>query len=267
MKLYNVLGLAMGLLLMSTAVFAQEVAAPTAVTAAPAASVQPAKAPARGKIMGGAAYAAPTSLDLLQSLVMLDGIDVRDTKIIDQYARWVYCDLYKEKFNNDFEWNQTRSQIMERIKLKKENFRTFYEIGGIVYLGRYDFDTQHFPLANNSALMGVSSLILIEDMNPNNECSTMGNGFALREMLARLRQPFTFDRLKIPMDEAEKLLARLDKMKNAERKMYVRFRIILHSVVPSSKNGLPNTFVADVVSVDVFYDREMTQLYMNVPID
>lgn len=265
------------LTVLPVATLAQEVSVPVNPSSASALAgqalngkKQPDKSQSRGPT-SGEAYAAPTSKDLLQTLVMLKGEDFTDTVKVDDYARLMYCKLYKEKFSSDFEWNTIRAQIIDRIKLKKEYYRRLYEISGVIYLGRYNFETQDFPLVKQSSLFNVSSLIMLQDTLISNGCSADYKNSFPTQYVAKLKQPLTVDRLKVPLDDAEKLLDKMDKSKNMDRRMYIRFRVRLNSLIVdprlSAKGAMEGNFTADLVGIDVFYDKDMRQLFTSVSLD
>lgn len=224
--------------------------------------------PASGlRLASGEAFVSPTFKDLLQTFIMLDGADLKDNKKADDYARLMYCNLYKEKYSSDFEWNTIRTQISDRVKYKKESYRTLYEIGGVIYLGRYNFETQDFPLINSSALFNISSLVMTSPAPNTETCASMYQGSFPSGFNIKLKQPLTLDRLKVPLDEAEKLLAKMEKVKNTDRRLYVRFRVRLTGVAEGASNLKVGVFVGDVVGIDVFYDSDRTRLFSRVPIE
>src|SRR4051812_23800559 len=90
----------------------------------------------------GEAFAEPTFRDLSMMLLMLDGVDINNPKVADDYAKMQFCGLYKDKFRNDFEWNKVRLQIINRVLSKKDYYRLQYELDGTINLDRYNFDTQ-----------------------------------------------------------------------------------------------------------------------------
>lgn len=269
MKLLTVLSIAV-LLSLPMAASAQEVAVPVSKAASPATATRVEDDP-KGPV-SGEAYATPTSKDLLQTLIMMQGDGVTDPVKVDDYARLMYCKLYQEKFKNDFEWNTIRSQITDRIKMRKEYYRKLYEIGGVIYLGRYNFETQDFPLVKRSSLFNVSSLVMLESaMASQSACFESYKNSFPTIFMAKLKQPLTVDRLKVPLDEAEKLLEKMGKAKNNDRRMYIRFRVRLNSLIamPRANNKAPleGNFMADVVAIDVFYDSEMKKYFSSVSLD
>lgn len=230
------------------------------------------------KYSGGESYAAPDFRDLTQTMVLMDGMPIDVDKVVDEYAKMNYCDVYKEKFHNDFEWTQFRKLLIQKVQSKKEYYRVLYEISGVVYLGRYNFDTQDFPFIKNSALVNVGSLQLYrlrktfaDDARKKVLCDdkTMSSVFP-DYYIFELSQPRTFDRLKLPMDEAKKLLDRMDRTGNSDRRLYVRFRLKVISVNPVSVAGnsgsLPVYLRGEMTGIDLFLDREMTQPFARVEV-
>lgn len=213
----------------------------------------------------GESFAFPTLRELALSTLMLGAYDTNDNKTVDEYAKLMYCSLYLEKYKSDFEWNSVRQELTRKLQGKHEYFRTHYEITGTIYLGRYSFETQDFPFERKTALVNVGSLTLFssQTFNPGLPChpTTAQTSFLPNNYLFVLQQPLTLDRLKMPMDEAEALLKRLDLMNNKDRALYIRFRVRLLGAGNLQSMG-PYTSVmmrGDLVGVDLFYDRELTK--------
>ncbi len=230
------------------------------------------------KYGGGEAYAEANFRDLAQTLILMDGVSLEDPKIIDEYAKMNYCSLYKEKFHDDFEWSQFRKLLTQKVQSKKEYFRNLYQISGVIYLGRYNFDTQDFPLINDSALVNVGSLQLFK-LNHNSlastEVRTICKGEGMSEILPNnyvfeLNQPLTFDRLKLPMEEAKKILERMSRMENTDRRLYVRFRMRIISIIPMDTKTLAMHSVVrlrgELTAIDIFLDRDLTQPFATVEV-
>jgi len=230
------------------------------------------------KYGGGEAYAEATFRDLTQTLILMDGVSIEDNKILDEYARMNYCSVYKEKYQDDFEWLQFRKLLTQKIQSKKEYYRNLYQISGVIYLGRYNFDTQDFPFVKNSALVNVGSLQLYEmsAMTKEGEEARKICGGKEKSMLMpdryvfELNQPLTFDRLKMPMEEAKRLLERMVRMENKDRRLYVRFRMRVVSVVPIPLRTFGIKSVVrlrgELTGIDIFLDRDLTQPFATVEV-
>ncbi len=228
----------------------------------------------------GESYAQPTFKELSQTMVMMDGMDVTQPVLTDEYAKLMYCDLYKQNHKNDFDWNKIRQMILSRAVAKKDYYRIQFEVGGTVFLGTYNFETQDFPFVRDSALTRVGSMILLERSRQN---PTAGGAAPLCgdtdfspyfpfNYILIMNQPFTFDRLKIPMDEAKILLDKMAAAKNMDRRLFVRFRFRVQAVdklPPAEKLDLRKTRVqmhGELTQADVFLDADMTKYLTSVPL-
>ncbi|HYD19246.1 MAG TPA: DUF4852 domain-containing protein [Patescibacteria group bacterium] len=236
---------------------------------------------ARAGVIGGdkgESYANPSYKELTQTLVMMDGVDITDPLVANDYAKLLYCDLWKQNSKNDFDWQKIRQQIVTRITQHKEYYRIQYQLGGTVFLNVYNFETQDFPFKPDSALVRVGSMSLLDvsqigekDKGIKKLCGDdeYSLTFPINHTV-QMHQPLTFDRLKIPMDEAKQLLDKMAAMRNTDRRLYVRFRFRLQSLLakmpPPPVNLRRNRamFQAELSQIDVFLDKEMTKFVTTV---
>ncbi len=214
----------------------------------------------------GESYAQPTMRDIIQTGVMLGGFDISDTRVSDEYAKLAYCPLYKENFSNDFQWQNIRRQIISRIQEKKEYFRVQYEVHSSVKLGRYNFENQFFPFAEEDRLQAVGSIIILDknEMTPLCQDIVASKVFPARVVL-RLGEPLTFDKLKIPMDEAENLFQQFENMRDPQRMLYARLRFKVLNIVPDKNlSGYASqremVLLGSLKEIALFLDKDMTQL-------
>ncbi len=231
---------------------------------------------AESGVDGGEAYGVPQLRDLVQTSIMMDALDVSDPKVVDEYAKLFYCDLYQQKFKNDFEWNNIRQDITARINGKKEYYRILYQYVAPVYLGRYNFDTQDFPFEKKTAMIGIGAMELLpaaaSKQMQNNVCIGQGKQrFFPQNYMVKLSDTLTLDRLKIPMATSEKFLAKMQAMNNTDRLVYLRFRVKLSAARKvkgvASSESIPGYFLGNIMSVDVFLDEGLTQFVANVPLN
>jgi hypothetical protein len=221
----------------------------------------------------GESFAAPTFRELALTSLMLDAFDNSSNHIVDEYAKLMYCPLYREKYKFDFEWNSVRQELARNLQSKREYFRTHFELTGTIYLGRYSFETQDFPLVKNTALVSVGSLTLLAYDGEGAARYRICDDVTPTEVfpytyLFMLHQPLTLDRLKMPMDEAEALLKRMEMMNNKERALHIRFRVRLLGAGKPQSRGIHKTIMTrgELVSIDIFYDREMTKHFAVVSV-
>lgn len=221
----------------------------------------------------GEAYAVPTYKEIIQTTLLMGGYDISATEVTDEYAKVMYCDLYKENYKNDFQWNSLRRQIISRVQEKKEYYRVQYEIHSSAKLGRYDFDGQFFPLVDEDRLLSIGSMIVHDkaDAKPFCQDTQLSVVFPFRVLL-KLPEPFTFDKVKMPMDEAEHLLKQFENMRDPSRMLYARLRFKVMDVLPEKNidravSGRDIVFMGKLKEVAVFLDKDMTQLVQTIPVE
>jgi hypothetical protein len=222
----------------------------------------------------GESFAIPTFREIAQMIVMMDGVDIKNPKVADDYAKLMFCGLYREKFKNDFEWDKVRQQIINRVQSKKDYYRQQYELAGSFNLDRYNFDTQDFPLTPKTAMSRVGSMILYDaSVEPKIRILCKDDAFTKvfpAVYLFVLEQPLTFDRLKLPVDEAKALLERMNVMKNRDRRLYVRFRIHVTGIESVRGTKSENNIASirgDITDIDIFHDAAMTKWLTKIHFD
>lgn len=223
----------------------------------------------------GESYAVPTFRDMVQTVVMMGGLDINDPKVADEYAKLFYCAMYAEKFKDDFEWNKIRQKMISKVSSKTDYYRVLYEIPSAVYLGRYEFESQSFPFVKDTGLLNVGAMALLDlpyqEIKP--ICLDRGKSeiFSYSYFL-ELAQPLTFDRLKIPPDGAQKLLDKIQQIvpsKSPDRRLYVRFRVrVISAGDIDVKKGLNvrSNLRGEVTAIDIFYDKDMTKQFASIEV-
>jgi len=230
---------------------------------------------------GGESFAKPTFQELTHTMMMLGGMDVSEPRVTEDYAKLMYCDLWRQNHNNDFNWQKIRELVITRAQSKKDYYRIQYQMQGPILLGKYDFNTQDFPLTADTALNRVGSMVLLEfdahnlragaekGLRPLCDDTSLSTVLPNKYVLY-MNQPFTFDRLKMDREDAKQLLDKMEAAKNTERRLYVRFRFRVQSVerLDSAKIDPQARVVmhGELASVDVFLDYAMTKFLTSIPI-
>ncbi len=212
----------------------------------------------------GEGYARPTYKELVQTFILLNGYDINDSKIADEYGRVVYCKLYQKNFSNDIAWKRIRDQITTRAQKKKEYFRVKYEIISSFELGRYDFSKQYFPLDPKAVISnaGNISLFISGELKP--DCSGREErSIVPSNITLDLSEPLTVTGFSVPADKVEKMMVRIEEAGNVDRRIYGRIRVIITDAEKgqsfSSQNFQQAVLKGRVTSVDFFIDPELTK--------
>lgn len=240
--------------------------------ALPASAAPPAAPAAAAPQEAGEGYALPTYPELIQTLLMMGGADITNTKIADEYGRLVYCELYHKNFSNDALWEKLRNEIIKRALNKKEYFRVKYEVTGVFYLGRYDFKNEYFPISKRSPIINVGSVSLISDKDYSTDCAGQGVYSYIFPMsiVMRLNEPLTILGFKIPRENVEKLMVRLEEAGDIDRRVYGRIRLLITDAkgIDYNRNNTSEAVLnGKVISVDFFLDRDMTKQIAHIAVN
>ncbi|MBI1216877.1 MAG: DUF4852 domain-containing protein [Alphaproteobacteria bacterium] len=226
----------------------------------------------------GESFSPPTYRDLVQTFLMMQGLDINKDKIADEYAKLSYCSLYKKKFHNDFSWNKIRSELITRVNQKRDYYRVQYQLEGTIYLGRFNFENQQFPLIKDSAINHIGALIATDPRSPDSLPYRLCGDHDFSSVfpyqyIFELNRPFSLKALKVSQDEAKALLDKLASLGDTDRRLYVRFRYRIQTVDkidPFGKGfdirGARGSFHGELTSVDLFLDHDMTKFYMRLPL-
>lgn len=206
-------------------------------------------------------YAATTFRDLAQTAVGMGGLDISNPQVMDDYAELVLCDYYKKFYRNDFEWNKIRQTIQGIFMEQKGGFRTLYEFGGPVFLDRYDFKTQAFPLAEESAEKNVGRMVMFykRDFVPYCDRWQPSVNFPQYFMI-NLRTPVNLERIYMNQKDADAFIKRMQENGNSDRVVYVRFRVKVLAAVGLDGLGTDRnfTFEGSIEDIDFFEDKDYT---------
>lgn len=212
---------------------------------------------------GGEGYAPVTYRDFSHTMAMLGGADMDNTDVADDYAKILHCNLYQKNYKNDLEWHKIRNQIVAHVKDRKDYYRVLYETTSPFRLGRYDVEGQFFPLSPDTAIVNVGSLSLLTVNEAEATCGFRkpSNAFPWNMNLV-LEKPLTLNTFKLPMNEVEKMLVRMTKIKNMERTLYgrIRFRVTgAKGLVYFKERVIRSELRGEITGIDFFLDRAMTQ--------
>lgn len=211
----------------------------------------------------GEGYAVPTFKEMYQTIILMRGMNINDQQVVDEYARLTRCPLYREHYKNDVAWNRIGKEIVARVLERKESARVLYETFGVFQLERYDFQGQYFPLTPKTAMTNVGTIVLLSSKDFEPYCRSNNPSPLLPPNVnLLLNQPLTINKVRVPPETVEKILARMDKAGNPERYVYGRIRFLVTDapgLVFTNKKATRSELLGRVTAVDFFLDREMTK--------
>ena len=191
-----------------------------------------------------------------------------DVDMIDNYAKLVYCELYKEYFSDDFEWEKIRSSIKKDIRNYHSNLQRYFEITGKVMIDRYDFEANAFPVLPESRLNNIGKLAIYEPDSFFSYCGESG----LPEFLPAsynliLRNPFSVNKIPLPPEKAQEIVRFIATNEDGQRIIYVRYRMELMDFAGLEGQLRKAANVrGQIQSIDLFLDPALTRKFGSLPV-
>jgi hypothetical protein len=154
-------------------------------------------------------YKQPTVANLSKLYWKKDALDLADNTAIDNFLLINECKIYKEFYEDDFEWLRVRKAARKMISENKDSFTDKYQIILPIDLGRYDMDGKGFPLINDTAFMDLRR---IEIGGNSSNAEICGNNDTIkgypRNVILVLSKPFQFDFLQLDEHIAQAYIIR-----------------------------------------------------------
>ena len=209
---------------------------------------------------------APTSFYTLSKLAWaMNAYELDDNEALDQFLKITECNLYHKFFKNEFEWQKIRATTRSYLVNYGADLPRYYEFMQPIYLERYNFDLEGFPLMPNSKYESAYVIQITEPEIQYNSCGDKFEGDTLKFPLGgilRLRSPFSLSFIRVPNRVAKEYLTLLDRQNiftDEGRPAYIRYRIELKKYLENVmvKNRSYYVFEGKLLQLDVFADREM----------
>lgn len=220
----------------------------------------------------GEAFVEPTFEELTQTTLIMGGLDINDPFVAEEYLKMMFCNIYRQIYKDDFTVNKIIEQIRKKFITKKEYPRTLFQVTGKLLLGKYDFKNKEFPFANKQDYENVGSVSVFVPDDFNLYCVSREGKWVSQPVFPTsinviLSQPLNIVSLKVGPEEAKKILETLERLGNEKRELYVRFRLRAQALYSSLKKGSTRTdFGGNMISVDLFYDKELTMWLASLPL-
>ncbi len=220
----------------------------------------------------GEAYVEPTFEELTQTSLVLGGIDINKPEVAEEYLKMMYCNTYRQIYKDDFMVHKITQQIALKFNTKKEYPRTLFQVVGKLTLGKYDFTNMEFPFLNKDDYTNVGSVSLLVWTDVKPYCISKTGEWGRKNVFPTsinvvLSQPLNIVSLKASEGEARKILDMMERMGNSKRDVYVRFRVRVQALYTGPRSSADRVdFGGNMVSVDLFYDKELTMWLTSLPL-
>lgn len=214
-------------------------------------------------------YLEPTVENLSKLYIKLEAIDLEDDRAIDNYLRINECEIFKTYINDDFEWPVIRESAREHLKSSYDSFPRRFEFRRNFRIGRYDLETQSFPILPADQIKRTRKIEIIYNEVSSNICgTTQPLKFYPKNIMLILNRPVNISKINLPEEVAKEYLKEVkretvvDSRRRSRddgviRTLYLRLRVnaVDFQGITISKEGgeLANIF-AVLEGVDIYKD-------------
>jgi hypothetical protein len=222
-------------------------------------------------------YAEPSVANFSKLYWALSKLDINSDLHIDNYMRINECDLYKDYFSNEFEWEGIRASARELIEQKQKSFPIRFEFMQPLRLGEYDLESETFDIMDKYEIDNIRRFeFYAKDINYE-FCGTAKHldGYP-KALIVQLSRPFKLDKVKVDKENAEKYIedklqifrglpAKLQNKENLydTRTAYIFMKTKVFSYESEEKNQI-NVYLANVFGAlegfEIYADKEKTHL-------
>lgn len=212
-------------------------------------------------------YASTKLPELARSYWRLNNLDTKNNQLIDQYLMITECVIYQKYFSNDFEWNKIRVATKDYIDTYRNRFPTRFEFTQPIYLDRYDFEKNGFPLKEASKIDLASRIQVAGNQVGDYPC--LNRNYREQDFppaaVMTVPKPFSYMVVKTDQAKADAFVEYVEKKRfdtGKGRPAYMQYRIKVDKSMPPIMNGrqaMANLF-GSIESIRVYADREKTIL-------
>ena len=193
-------------------------------------------------------YELPTMKKLSQLYWALSMNDIENNKHIDNYLMINECDIHKDYFGNELEWQYIRNSAKAFIKANKESFPQRFEFIQPIKLGEYDTEHNRFDILQKFRVEGVRRFEVLSTDHRMEICDQPAQdveGYP-RSLVIELSRPFTLTHLNVTPEIAEGFIK--EKLKAYEG---------LHASAQNEENLYDTRIAYIVMKVKIFAGKEM----------
>lgn len=143
-------------------------------------------------------YVKTTYQNLAKLYWALGKFYLSDTKAVDNYLQITECDLYRQYYHDDFQWNDIRNITKNKLQKERLKFPTKFEMMLPLTLGRYNVKDGTFSIENDTKFSGLKRVDMMADNKDEKLCTKIRtvSGYPIGVILY-LNQPFTLEKIPV----------------------------------------------------------------------
>jgi hypothetical protein len=193
-----------------------------------------------------------------------DAFSPDNTEALNTYLMITECNLYNKFFSNEFEWEKIKIATKDFLKKNKGNVSRYYEYVQPIYMGRYDYSLQGFPIVNSENFKGQKNLQFASYPSGLTSCG----GYDISSMtypstgVLSLSSPLNLSFVRVPLSLAQKYVEWRTKQgmfDDERRQAYIRYRIRIdgYEGIKGFAGLKAFGFNGKLLRLDVFADQDM----------
>lgn len=211
-------------------------------------------------------YMQMTYSNLYKLVWAHDAFTVENVEALNAFLSITECNLYKKFFHNEFEWEKIRIATKEYLKNTQTKTPRYYEYVQPIFMGRYDYALQGFPIVNADNFKGQKNFQFASYRNGETECGNMDFDYTKYPGTGVLSvaSPLNLSFIRVPIKLAQKYIEWRSKQdfeeEDNKRQAYIRYRIRIDAYegIKQFKAASDSySFRGKLMRIDVFADQEM----------
>lgn len=229
---------------------------------------------------GPKTYLEPTIENLSKLYWALGMFDIdKDDVAVNNYIMINECQIYRDFYTDDFEWNSVQAATREYLRANMKKFPRRFEFMQPIELGRYNEDTQTFEVLTDSITQG--SRALYSDANTRVDVCGKKNSIEAypRNVVVSLSRPIHYPQIPINDDLARDYIVRtkirneedfrgvseeysLDRLKGYQRLAFivVKVRMIKFMEMRRTRGGTFPVIFSALEGVEIYEDPKKKRL-------
>lgn len=163
-----------------------------------------------------AKYEVPTLSNLSKLYWAISKLDLNNKTHLDNYMLINECELYRDFFHNELEWDGIRNIARKTLQDSRTKFPVNLEYAQLVRLAEYNPQTEFFDILDADKIMGGRSFeVLAKDIDENVCGKRRGwiEGYP-KGLYVELNRPVILDKIPVPKAKAEEFIEKKLKIFN-----------------------------------------------------
>lgn len=211
-------------------------------------------------------YTQVTYDNLYRLVWSYDAYALSNDEALTVFLKITECNLYNKFFQNEFEWEKIKFATREYLKNNKDKVSRYYEYVQPIFMGRYDYSLQGFPIMDATKnFRSQKNFQFASFFSGKTSCGAYNinsQNYPASAVLS-VTSPLNLSFIRVPLPLAQKYIewrGRQGISTQDNRQAFIRYRIRIddYDGIRSFGSGMKAFgFRGKLLRLDVFADQEM----------